>query len=130
MIYLYRYLFQASVRTLLDCTNMILDGQFIVLHHGCFPGNYPKFAEQLFSYLWTAASVIGLYGIHTCIYSSNSLPFKSQRISWLFSEVCHRFGYELLLNVGIYCFIYCCFYFVLGADLKWYRHKAGSHLAS
>ena len=79
-----------------NCTNTILDGQCIVLRHGSFSGIYPLTCEQL---LLQSVYIC----IHTCIYSLNSLPLKSQRISWLLLGVSHRFGYELLLDIGIYC---------------------------
>lgn len=82
---------------------MILDGQFIVLHHGCFPGNYPKFAEQLFSYLCTAAPVIGLYlhcHLHILPIHIHLNHIKSHHCSQVYflSD-----NYDLLLDNRIYC---------------------------
>ena len=90
----------------------------IVLRRGCFPGNFPKFAEQLFSYLCTAAFVIGPY-LPRYLRVFEIHFHLNQSISHGCSQV-----YVISLGMGSYQTLeyiilpYYCFYSALGADLK------------
>ena len=64
--------------------------------HSCVPGNFLKFAAQLFS-----ASVSGPY-LHSYLHILPIHFHLNYRKSQFLSDVCHKSSCELLLNIAIY----------------------------
>lgn len=93
----------------------------IVLQRGCVRRNFLKFAEQLFCYLWTAASLINL-DLHRYFYIFRIHFNFSQSKSDSCSQVYVLIGIKMLcLSLMEYIVLPYCLYFVLLADLKYWR---------